>query len=211
MWDFSYKHCPVQGLCKHHSSWYTSILKDTVHLLLVWSFRAPKWRHLPAPSASSQTTVTAQDEWGTSISFYRQILVPHLPLLTIGTRWNKMVRSLCPTKKQLLYIGAATADDRKAPPAAHLKTYGLFSPCCQLTIRVHCLTNNRITPVDISWLLTRVHTVLSCEYRGSDAARKQQEQGCSPREGDPAAESSPSTASTLSIQDPSMVGRARGW
>ncbi|KAK4826442.1 hypothetical protein QYF61_009139 [Mycteria americana] len=33
-----------------------------------------------------------------------------------------MMRNLCPAKRQLLYIRAATVDDIKAPPAAHLKS-----------------------------------------------------------------------------------------
>lgn len=110
------------------------VLKATFgYLLLVQSFRALKPLYLPTPSAKSQATVTAQEIPGTSISFHRQRVDPHLPcdcLLTISMNNNKMVRSLCPAKKQVLYIMAATIDGGEDTLAAYFKTYSLFH--CQL-------------------------------------------------------------------------------
>lgn len=69
------------------------VLKATFgYLLLVQSFRALKPLYLPTPSAKSQATVTAQEIPGTSISFHRQRVDPHLPcdcLLTISMNNNK--------------------------------------------------------------------------------------------------------------------------
>lgn len=108
------------------------------HLPLVQSLRALKPLHLPTPSARSQATVTAQEIPGTSISLHRQTVDPHLPcdcLLTISMNNTEMVRSLCPAKKQVLYIMAATMDGGKDTLAAHFRTSRLFSFHCQLAYK----------------------------------------------------------------------------